>query len=239
MTLGTASKSEGENPGAPPPLTLLPVRLRPMRRMPQLAIGLLLFGMSLGAMVRAGLGVNPWSVLYEGVGRYATALSFGTIGLIISLLVLLIWIPLRQRPGFGTFANVILVAVGSDFALAVLPESGNVVYNWTLLLGGIAVNGASIGIYVGARLGPGPRDGLMTGLSERFEGSIRLVRTGLELAVLAIGWLLGGTVGIGTVLYAVAVGPVTQYFLPLMVFRSPEELAAPAPAVEAEERTTV
>ncbi|MFF4354395.1 YitT family protein [Streptomyces sp. NPDC001530] len=183
----------------------------------------MLFGISLGVMVRAGLGVNPWSVLYEGVGRYATDLSFGTIGLIISLLVLLMWIPLRQRPGVGTIANVFLVAVGSDFALAVLPVSENAVYTWTLLLGGIAANGLSIAIYVGARLGPGPRDGLMTGLSERFEGSIRLVRTGLEVAVLAIGWMLGGTVGIGTVLYAVAIGPLTQFFLPLMAVRSPEE----------------
>jgi len=133
--------------------------------------------------------------------------------------VLLLWIPLRQRPGIGTVANVLVIAVAVDAMLALIPEQHSLVGRIAMMAGGIVLNGVATAAYVGARLGPGPRDGLMTGLAARTGWSIRVVRTGIEVVVLAAGWLLGGTVGVGTVLYAVAIGPLTQLFLPLLAVR--------------------
>jgi uncharacterized membrane protein YczE len=135
--------------------------------------------------------------------------------------VLLLWLPLRQRPGIGTVANVIVIAVSVDVALALIPEPAGLPARAALMVGGIVLNGVASAAYIGARLGPGPRDGLMTGLAARTGWSIRLVRTGIELTVLAVGWLLGGTVGIGTVLYALAIGPLTQAFLPWFAIATP------------------
>ncbi|MFJ8622132.1 YitT family protein [Kitasatospora sp. NPDC093550] len=191
---------------------------RPLHRLARLFGGLALYGFSLSLLVRAALGVNPWSVLYQGVQRHSS-LSFGTISAVVGVLVLLAWVPLRQRPTLGTGANVVVLALSSDFGLAVLPEDLGLPARGCLLLLGVLLNGFSVAVYVGARFGPGPRDGLMTGLAALTGRSLRTVRTGLEVTVLAAGWLLGGTVGVGTVAYALLVGPVTQFFLPRWTYR--------------------
>jgi uncharacterized membrane protein YczE len=197
----------------------IPVARNPGRRLPQLIGGLALYAVSMAMQIRSGLGLNPWDVLHEGLTRQ-TPLSFGAITAITGAVVLLLWIPLRQRPGIGTVANVVVIAAIVDVALAVLPTPDALVARIALLVGGIVLNGVATAAYVGARLGPGPRDGLMTGLSARTGWSVRLVRTCIEVAVLAFGWLLGGTVGVGTVLYALAIGPLTQAFLPLFAVRT-------------------
>jgi uncharacterized membrane protein YczE len=199
-------------------LRQLPVACRPVRRVPQLLVGLALYGTSMAMQIRGGLGLNPWDVLHEGLSKQ-TPLSFGLITAVTGVAVLLAWIPLRQRPGPGTVANVVVIAVTVDLALFLLPPVTGFGPRIALLVGGVLLNGIATAAYVGARLGPGPRDGLMTGLAARTGWSIRLVRTGLEVVVLAVGWLLGGTVGIGTVLYALAIGPLTQAFLPLLTVR--------------------
>ncbi|MGY5129868.1 membrane protein YczE [Streptomyces nigrescens] len=190
-----------------------------MRRLPQLLVGLALYGFSLSVLVRASLGVNPWSVLYEGLENY-TPLSFGTISAVLGVLVLLLWIPLKQKPTLGTIANIIVLAYSSDLGLFLIPQHLGLPARAGLLVGGVLLNGLSVAVYVGARFGPGPRDGLMTGASALTGRSLRLVRTVIEIAVLAVGGLLGGSVGVGTVLYALAVGPVTQFFLPWFAYRS-------------------
>jgi uncharacterized membrane protein YczE len=199
-------------------LRQLPISRRPVRRIPQLLVGLLLYGTSMAMQIRGGLGLNPWDVLHEGLSKQ-TPLSFGLITAITGVAVLLAWIPLRQRPGLGTVANVLVIAVSVDLALFLIPPVTGFGLRIGLLVGGIVLNGVATAAYVGARLGPGPRDGLMTGLAARTGWSIRLVRTGLEVVVLSVGWLLGGTVGVGTVLYALAIGPLTQAFLPLFTVR--------------------
>jgi uncharacterized membrane protein YczE len=199
----------------------LPVRRDPARRVPQLLAGLALYGASMALQIRAGLGLNPWDVLHEGLTAHAPW-SFGVTTAITGVIVLLLWIPLRQCPGIGTVANVLVIAVAVDLALALVPAPPSPAGRIAMLAGGIVLNGVATAAYVGARLGPGPRDGLMTGLAARTGRSIRVVRTGIELVVLACGWLLGGTVGVGTVLYAVAIGPLTQLFLPRLAVPNPE-----------------
>ncbi|MEV5609784.1 hypothetical protein [Streptomyces sp. NPDC052225] len=208
------------------PLTYVSVRERPARRIPQLLCGLALYGLSLALMVRAGLGLSPWSVLNEGLARH-TSLSFGTLTTLVGAGVLLLWIPLRQRPTLGTFANIATVGWASDLGLWLLPAHPGPPLRVALLLGGILLNGASIAVYVGARCGPGPRDGLMTGLTASTGRSLRLIRTVIELTVLAAGWLLGGAVGAGTVLYALTVGTITQYCLPWCGYRARGERVGP------------
>ncbi|WP_258021085.1 membrane protein YczE [Streptomyces anatolicus] len=198
-------------------ITYVPLGERPLRRLPQLLLGLALYGFSLAVLVRAALGATPWSVLCEGLERHI-ALSFGTISALVGVLVLLAWIPLKQRPTLGTFANIAVLAVSSDLGLALVPAHLGLPARAGLLLGGVLLNGLAVAVYVGARFGPGPRDGLMTGLSAVTGRSLRRIRTLIEVAVLGAGWLLGGTVGIGTVLYALAVGPVTQFFLPRFAY---------------------
>jgi uncharacterized membrane protein YczE len=197
----------------------IPVSRNPGRRLPQLLLGLTLYAVSMAMQIRSGLGLNPWDVLHEGLTRQ-TPLSFGVITGVTGVIVLLLWIPLRQRPGIGTVANVVVIAAVVDVALALLPAPDALAARIALLVGGVVLNGVATAAYVGARLGPGPRDGLMTGLSARTGRSVRLVRTCIEVAVLGCGWLLGGTVGIGTVLYALAIGPLTQAFLPLFAVRT-------------------
>ncbi|CUW32178.1 MULTISPECIES: membrane protein YczE [Streptomyces] len=217
--LGSAERRRAGSVRRVPPLTCLPLTERPGRRLAQLLVGLVLYGLSMSVLVRAALGVNPWSVLYEGLQRH-TSLSFGTLSALVGVLVLLAWIPLRQRPTLGTFANVLVLACASDLGLFLIPADRGLPGRLFLLAAGILLNGFAVAVYVGARLGPGPRDGLMTGVSALTGGSVRLVRTLLEVAVLAGGWLLGGTVGVGTLLYALLVGPVTQFFLPWCAYRS-------------------
>ncbi len=188
------------------------------RRSIQLLGGLVLYGVCVAMLTRAGLGLDPWSVLSEGLNKL-TGLSFGAITALVSVVVLLLWIPLKQRPGIGTLANVVVISITIDLVRAILPDQHVLGWQITLLVSGVVLKGLATAIYVGARLGPGPRDGLMTGLTARTGWSIRLVRTGIEITVVATGWLLGGTVGVGTILYALAIGPITQALLPLVVWR--------------------
>jgi uncharacterized membrane protein YczE len=188
-------------------------------RLVRLLTGLALFGASVALMVRADLGLSSWDVLHQGLAS-RTGLPLGWIVNGVALLVLLLWFPLRQRPGVGTVANVALVGLALDAVLAVLPPPSALPTRVGLLLLGILLNGVATGLYLGARLGPGPRDGLMTGLAARGL-PVGRVRTGIELAVLAVGWLLGGTVGPGTLLYALSIGPLAQFLIP--------RLAVPVP----------
>jgi uncharacterized membrane protein YczE len=191
------------------------------RRVVQLFLGLILYGWSMGMMIRSTLGLDPWDVFHDGVvGR--TGLSFGTVVILVSILVLLLWIPLRQWPGLGTLCNAMVIGVVTDLSLALLIQPDSLAVRLPLLVGGVVLNGLAGALYIGSQFGAGPRDGLMTGLVRRTGRSIRLVRTGLELSVLGIGWLLGGTVGIGTALYALAIGPLVQLFLPYCVVELPE-----------------
>jgi uncharacterized membrane protein YczE len=198
----------------------LPVSIAPARRLPQLLVGLTLYGTSMAMQLRATLGVDPWDVFHQGLARHLPW-SFGTVTAVTGAAVLLLWLPLRQRPGIGTVSNVVVIAVSVDAALALIPAPAAWPARGALMAGGVVLNGLASAAYIGARLGPGPRDGLMTGLAGRTGWSIRLVRTGIELTVLAVGWLLGGTVGIGTVAYALAIGPLTQAFLPWCTVAAP------------------
>lgn len=183
------------------------------RRLVQLFAGLLLFGISLAFLVRAGLGLAPWDVLHQGLARM-TGASVGSMVIAVSFVVLLAWIPLREKPGFGTVANAVLVGVALDLTMLVLGDVSSWFWRVALLLSGVLLNALATALYIGAMLGPGPRDGLMTGLVRRTGLSVRLVRTSLEVSVLAAGWVLGGTVGLGTVLYALAIGPIVHALLP-------------------------
>ncbi|MFD8786993.1 YitT family protein [Kitasatospora sp. NPDC059599] len=209
-----------------PPLGHLPLTERPLHRLARLLTGLALYGFSLSLLVRSALGVNPWSVLHEGL-QHHSSLSFGTISAVVGVLVLPAWVPLRQRPTLGTAANVVVLALSSDLGLSVVPEGLGLPARGCLLAAGVLLNGFAVAVYVGARFGPGPRDGLMTGLAATTGRSLRVVRTALEVTVLAAGWLLGGTVGVGTVLYALLVGPITQFFLPRFTYRRPGVTADP------------
>lgn len=204
----------------------LPVAVRPAPRLTALGGGLLLYGTSMALMIRSGLGLDPWDTLHQGLARLA-GLSFGTITALVGLLVLVAWWPLRQRPGIGTAANVVVIGVAVDVALALLPQANRLVWQITAMVAGVVLNALATALYVGARFGPGPRDGLMTGLVARTGASIRLVRTGIEGGVLLTGVLLGGTVGAGTVLYAVAIGPLTQLFLRRTTARGPDPASSP------------
>ncbi|WP_030247101.1 YczE/YyaS/YitT family protein [Streptomyces sp. NRRL S-455] len=182
------------------------------RRLTQLYAGLALYGASSALLVRSGLGLEPWNVLHQGIAE-RTGLSIGVVLTIVGAAVLLAWIPLRQRPGLGTVSNVLVIGMAMDATLALAPDAHGLATRGTLMVVGIVLNGAATGLYIAARFGPGPRDGLMTGLHRLTGVSIRLVRTGIELTVVATGFALGGTVGIGTLLYAVSIGPLAQLFL--------------------------
>ncbi|SCF41764.1 YczE/YyaS/YitT family protein [Micromonospora mirobrigensis] len=213
------------------------LRHRPVRRLTQLYAGLVLYGVSMAMMIRSDLGLDPWDVFHQGLSL-RTGLSFGTVTIAVGALVLLLWIPLRQRPGLGTISNVLVIGLVVDATAALLPAGLPLPARIALLVGGIVANGAATGLYIGARLGPGPRDGLMTGYVARRPGrSIRLVRTVIEVTVLALGWLLGGTVGLGTVAYAVGIGPLTQLFLPPFTVADPPA-SGPAPTPPVRPRST-
>jgi uncharacterized membrane protein YczE len=198
---------------------------RPVRRLVQLYAGLVLYGATMALQIRAGLGLDPWDVFHQGVAD-RTGLSFGTVVVITGAVVLLGWIPLRQRPGFGTISNVFVIGIAVDAALAVLPHAGSAPVAVAMLLAGVGLNGLAGGAYIGAGLGPGPRDGLMTGLVRRTGGSIRVVRTTIEVTVLVVGAALGGTVGIGTVVYALSIGPLVHALLPRLTVPLPAAKAA-------------
>jgi uncharacterized membrane protein YczE len=191
----------------------LPFRQQTTRRLTQLSLGLTAYGVSMALMVSARLGNQPWDVFHQGVGRHI-GWSFGTVSVIVGAVVLLLWIPLRQRPGLGTVSNVFVVGFAANIAHDLIPNPGPLAVRIGYLVAGVVLCGIASGSYIGARFGPGPRDGLMTGLAARGV-SIRLARTGVEIAVVLAGWLLGGTFGVGTIVYAVTIGPLVQLFLPL------------------------
>lgn len=192
----------------------LPARRLP-RRVTQLYAGLLVFAFGEALIVRASLGVIPWDVLHQGLVQQL-GLTIGTWSIIVGAVVLLLWIPLRERPGLGTVSNVLVIGVALDVFLRLLSAPGSVWVRGLFLVLGILINGVATAAYIGARLGPGPRDGLMTGLVRTRGWSVRVVRTGIEVAVVVIGWLLGGNLGVGTVLFALAIGPVVHVALPLL-----------------------
>jgi uncharacterized membrane protein YczE len=181
-------------------------------RLVQLFLGLALYGLSSSLLVLARLGLDPWDVFHQGLARHS-GLAIGTWSILVGLVVLLLWIPLRQLPGIGTVANVVMIGGTMDIVLSLVHSPNSLLWRIVCLLAGVGLNGVATGAYIGAGLGPGPRDGLMTGLAARGH-SIRVVRTGIEIAVLVTGWLLGGTVGVGTVLYAVSIGPLAHVFVP-------------------------
>ena len=188
------------------------------RRLVQLFAGLVLFGFSIALMIRGDLGVAPWDVLTVGVTRWVP-LSFGQITIALSFLVLLLWIPVGERPGIGTLANAFIIGLAVDASLVWLPVVDGWLPRTGLMLAGVVLNGLAGAIYIGAQLGRGPRDGLMTGLARRTGRSLRLVRTLIEVVVLGIGLALGGSAGLGTAVFALAVGPLTQFFLPWTLVR--------------------
>jgi uncharacterized membrane protein YczE len=191
---------------------LLSTQGRLGRRLVQLYAGLALYGVSSALLVEAGLGLEPWNVLHQGLAEH-TGLSIGTVLVVVGAAVLLLWIPLRQRPGLGTVSNVLVIGLAMNAALAVVPEAHAFAVRIPLMAAGIVLNGAATGLYIAASFGPGPRDGLMTGLHRRTGRSIRLIRTAIEAAVVVTGFALGGTVGVGTLLYVVMIGPLAQLFL--------------------------
>ncbi|MER6140093.1 hypothetical protein ABT174_08540 [Streptomyces sparsogenes] len=179
--------------------------------------------------LRAALGLDPWDVFHQGIAR-RVPLSFGTVTILVGAAVLLLWIPLRQRPGLGTVSNVLVIGLVVDATLWLVPELHALALRIPLLVLSVVLNGAAIGLYISARFGPGPRDGLMTGLHRRTGRSVRLVRTALEVTVLAAGFALGGSVGVGTVLYAATIGPLAQYFLAFFALPSPADERSPVVA---------
>ena len=222
ITLMTFFTRRLRRPGAagaarPQLLNLTPLaQLRAGRlplRLVQLFVGLTLFGFSMALMIRSQLGMLPWDVLHYGIATHLP-LSIGTIIILASLLVLLFWIPLRQSPGLGTIANAVWIGVATDLSLYLLPPVTELPLQIVFMVAGTVLNGMATAMYIGTQLGPGPRDGLMTGLARITGLSLRLVRTGLEVVVVTVGWLLGGVVGLGTLLFALTIGPLIQLFLP-------------------------
>lgn len=203
-------------------------RERPVARLTQLVVGLGLYGLSEALMLRPGVGVDPWDVFHTGLARI-TGIPVGTVLIVVGFGVLLLWIPLRQRPGLGTAANVAIIGSVIDLILNAVPLPHALWLRWAMFLGGVALSAVATGIYIGPGLGPGPRDGLTTGFAKRGY-SIRVVRTGIEVSVLAVGWLLGGNVGFGTLIYAVAIGPLVHVTIPRLagVRRQPASTAAAA-----------
>lgn len=195
-------------------------------RLAQLLGGLILYGISMAMMVRANLGLDPWDVLHQGLAP-RMGLSFGLTVNLVGLAVLALWLPLRQRPGVGTVLNILVIGTVTDVALALIPSPEGYAARLALLGFGIVLNGIAGGAYIGAGLGPGPRDGLMTGICQRTGLPVKRVRTAIELAVLAIGWVLGGTVGLGTVLYALGIGWVVHHALPFFTLdKAPRQPAS-------------
>jgi uncharacterized membrane protein YczE len=186
------------------------------RRLPQLYVGLVLYGVSLALMVRGDLGLAPWDVLHSGLIAYVP-ITLGQAVVVVGFVILLLWFPLRETPGLGTVSNAVVVGFSTDATLALLGRPDSLLARGGLMAGGILLCGLASAMYIGAQLGRGPRDGLMTGLARRTGLSLRLVRTLLEITVVIIGLLLGGVAGVGTVLYALAIGPLTQLLLPMWI----------------------
>lgn len=202
--------------------------MRLTRRLVQLYAGLALYGVSMALFLRSELGNMPWDVLHQGVSRFVPV-SFGTITIATGVLVLLGWIPLRQRPGLGTVSNVLVIGLVVDVALRAVATPSHLAVRIAFLAAGVVLNAVATACYIGARFGPGPRDGLMTGVVARYGWPVRRVRTVIEVAVVAVGFALGGTLGIGTLVYALAVGPLVQPLLPLLEVAREEQPATREP----------
>lgn len=197
-------------------------------RIVQLFVSLWLFGMSLGLMVQANLGLAPWDVLHQGLaGRFGV--QIGSVVIAVGVLLMLLWIPLREKPGLGTLANVLLVGLSLNWTLTWLPAPEELWLRILMMIGGVVGNGILTAAYIGARMGPGPRDGLMTGLMRRTGRSARLIRTVIEVSALVLGVILGGTVGVGTLLFAFGVGPVVHHFMPIFDRVPKARLVEPVP----------
>jgi uncharacterized membrane protein YczE len=190
---------------------LLPAQRR-AARLTQLVAGLGIYGVSEALMIAPAVGVDPWDVFHTGLARI-TGIPVGTVIILASFVVMLLWIPMRQKPGLGTVANIVVIGAVVDVILGATPVPHALWLRWALFVAGVLLNAVATGLYIGAGLGSGPRDGLTTGLAARGH-SIRVVRGGIELTVLAAGWLLGGNVGLGTVLYAVTIGPLVHVTIP-------------------------
>lgn len=186
------------------------------RRVSQLLIGLVLYGVSLGLMVRGALGLAPWDVLHSGLTHYVP-LDLGEVIVVMSLVVMLFWIPLREKPGLGTVANALMIGPSADLTMALVHEPSSLAVRALLTISGIVLCGLATALYIGAQLGRGPRDGLMTGIARRTGWSLRMVRTGLEVTVVVLGLLFGGSIGLGTLLFALSIGPLAQAMLPSCV----------------------
>jgi uncharacterized membrane protein YczE len=186
------------------------------RRLSQLAFGLVLYGFTLALIIRAAIGNAPWDVLHQGLAKHLP-ITIGEAVIAMSLVVLLLWIPLKELPGLGTIANSFLVGLSADAALSLLETPDSYVLRIAMMLAGVLLNAVATALYIGSQFGPGPRDGLMTGLHRRTGVSIRLVRTGLEVSVVGFGFLLGGVVGVGTLVYTLAIGPLVQAMLPYAI----------------------
>jgi uncharacterized membrane protein YczE len=196
---------------------------RRVHRMVQLQAGLVLYGISDGMILMSGLGANPWDVFHQGLAKHV-GIQVGTMVILVGAAVMLLWIPLRQKPGFGTISNVVVIGLAMNATMAWLPTPHVWWLRWSEMLGAVVLNGMATGAYIGAGMGPGPRDGLMTGYAARGH-SVRVVRTTMEVAVLASGWLLGGTVGVGTAAYAVLIGPLAHQFIPMLAIKGHREHA--------------
>jgi uncharacterized membrane protein YczE len=190
------------------------------RRLPQLYAGLVLYGLTGACLIRSRLGNAPWDVLHQGIAAHL-GVSIGAVTIAVSVLVLIAWIPLRQKPGLGTLSNTLIIGLATNWGLAVLPDPHALPGQLALMVGGIAGNAVATAMYIGARFGPGPRDGLMTGLHRRTGRPVWIVRTSIEVSVVLAGIALGGKFGVGTVLYAVTIGPLVQPLLPLFAVRRP------------------
>jgi uncharacterized membrane protein YczE len=203
------------------------------RRLIQLLVGLFLYGIAIALMVRAGIGLSPWDVLAQGLS-FKTGIAFGWITNLVGLVVLAFWIPLRQRPGLGTILNVLLIGPSAQVGLDLLPQQTELWAQVLFFAAGLALLAVATGLYIGPRMGPGPRDGLMTGLHARTGRPIWMVRTAIEVTVLIIGWVLGGNVGVGTLAFALLVGPLCSITLPFFAIRLPQDAATTAAALERE-----
>lgn len=196
------------------------------RRLVQLFAGLVLYGLTLAMMIRATLGNAPWDVFHQGLAVHLP-ITIGQAVIAMSLVVLVMWIPLREMPGLGTISNSLVVGAAADVFLGLIEPPSAMVARIALLVGGVLLNAVATALYIGAQLGPGPRDGLMTGLNRRTGWSLRVVRTGLEVGVVLLGWLLGGVVGVGTILYALLIGPLAQRLLPIFIVELPKDPRKP------------
>lgn len=203
------------------------------RRLIQLLVGLFLYGIAIALMVRAGIGLSPWDVLAQGLS-FKTGIAFGWVTNLVGLVVLAFWIPLRQRPGLGTILNVLLIGPSAQLGLDLLPQQTELWAQVLFFAAGLALLAVATGLYIGPRMGPGPRDGLMTGLHARTGRPIWMVRTAIEVTALIIGWVLGGNVGVGTLAFALLVGPLCSITLPFFAIRLPQDAATSAAALERE-----